>query len=177
MIRNPLISLRKNTKGSALIEMSLMLPVLILLMGGMIEFGRALQQYHVATKGVKHAARYLARVVHNGACPPDPTDTSWNSYVADAKKLAQTGTLNSNAPLRLDNWDNSATFNVNVTCVANSPDAVTGIRPLRGQDNLPIITVSTSFTFDKVGTLSVLNIPGLSDLTITATHQQKHIGG
>ena len=168
-----IILLKRDKRGTALIEMSLLLPIIVLLMGGMAEFGRALQQHHVASKGVKSAARYLARVPGNRSC----TQANWDSYLTQAKSIAQRGSLDGSAPLVIPNWDASATFTVTVTCIPNAPDAITGIRPYRDQENMPILTVSTSFNFDDFGMLGLLEVTGLSALTITTSHQQMYIGG
>jgi len=147
--------------------MSLILPVLILFMGGLAEFGMALQQKHVADKGVKNAARYLARVVNlDGACPP--TNTNWNTLVGNAKTLAQKGTLNGNAAYLLTNWTSASDVTVSVSCIDNTSGNY------RGFDQIPVINVSTTFNFNDIGMLSLLNIQSLS---ISASHEQMFIGG
>jgi len=65
--------------GTATLEMAILLPVAILLMAGGIEFGSLFSAYGTATKAVRDATRYLARVPYEDAdgnltgalCSPD----------------------------------------------------------------------------------------------------------
>src|SRR5262249_37504376 len=71
-------------KGAALVEFSLLAPVLIMLMCGMCEFANAMRQYHIMEKGVRDAGRYLARVPMTGC-------TVNGSAITAARNLALTG--------------------------------------------------------------------------------------
>lgn len=59
---NKLIELRRSNAGTSLVELALVLPMVILLVGGVFELSRAVYQFQIADKGVKSAARYLARI-------------------------------------------------------------------------------------------------------------------
>lgn len=48
--------------GAALVETTILLPILLMLFAGTFEFGRAYYDYHVVDKAVRGASRYLARV-------------------------------------------------------------------------------------------------------------------
>ncbi len=159
----------KDLRGAALVEFTLLLPFLIVIMAGMLEFGRGLHQYHTAAKGVKNAARYLARVVDEGSCPP--SSTAWTTQVAKAKTLAQHGSFSSSDPLSLSNWSNASDITVSVSCVDNSAGTY------RGDDDIPVVTVSTSFAYNSLGLLSLTNVPGLTGLQIEVSHEQMFIGG
>jgi Flp pilus assembly protein TadG len=50
----------KNEKGVALTEFALALPMLLMLMLPILEFGRAYYQYNTLAKSVRQAARYLS---------------------------------------------------------------------------------------------------------------------
>lgn len=50
-------------KGQALVEMALVLPILILILMGIIEFGRVLNAYLIITNASREGARYAA--IHN----------------------------------------------------------------------------------------------------------------
>jgi|GEM_PF-2759723 len=165
-IARKLRKIRQASGGSALIEMGLLLPVLVSLMAGMVEFGRALQQFHIADKGVKNAARYLARVAGDGTCPP--TSTSWSNHVVLAKRVAQRGSFDPGSPYSLSNWQTASDVSVNVACVDNSAG------DFRGPALIPIVTVTTSFSYNDIGILSVLQVPSI---TISASHQEIYIGG
>jgi Flp pilus assembly protein TadG len=47
----------QNNRGQALVEMALVLPVLLLILAGTIEFGRVLNQYLVVTAAAREGAR------------------------------------------------------------------------------------------------------------------------
>lgn len=52
--------MKKQQKGVALIEFALVLPILVLIVFGIIEFGRAFSQYNALVKSVRDATRYLS---------------------------------------------------------------------------------------------------------------------
>ncbi|KAB0666539.1 pilus assembly protein [Oryzomonas japonica] len=56
----------RGSKGQALVELALILPILLLLILGVIEFGRAFYMKNTLTNAVRHAARKAA------------VNTSWN---------------------------------------------------------------------------------------------------
>jgi len=64
---------RRDTRGAALLEMALALPMMLLVAAGIFEFGRAYQTWQIIT----NAAREGARI----AVLPDYTDTDVNNAV------------------------------------------------------------------------------------------------
>ncbi|QEM68883.1 pilus assembly protein [Geobacter sp. FeAm09] len=56
----------RSSRGQALVELALLLPILLLLIFGVIEFGRAFYMKNTLTNAVRHAARKAA------------VNTSWN---------------------------------------------------------------------------------------------------
>lgn len=156
---------RKEKSGTALVEFSLLLPLLVSIFAGIVEFGNILQQYHVANKGVKSAARYMARVAGDGSCP---IGNGWTTNEGDAKYLAQHGSFEATEPFLLSNWQNANQITITVTCIDNISGG------FRGNEQIPTVTVSTSFDYADIGLLSFL--PG-NGVTITATHEQMYIGG
>lgn len=61
-LRRPLRALIGNESGVALIEFVIVLPLLLILLFGFIEIGRALWTHHVITIGVRDGVRYMTRV-------------------------------------------------------------------------------------------------------------------
>src|SRR5262245_47588887 len=51
---------RSQERGQSLIEFAMVLPILLLLAIGTIEFGRAYYQYNTLSKAVRQAARYMS---------------------------------------------------------------------------------------------------------------------
>lgn len=167
----------REKSGSALVEFSLVLPLLVVVMAFIGDFSRAIYQYHVAEKGVKAAARYLARVPNVTVCAA----SSFDAFSGKAKALAQRGSFNVADDLVLSNWANASEVTVSVACQANAPDAVTNVKPFHGPDQIPIITVSASFTFNDAGFLNVIKIlnPSYQDrgtITIAAAHEEVYVG-
>lgn len=165
-LQNKLIELRRSNKGVALVELSLLLPMVILLVGGTVELSRAFYQFQIADKGVKSAARYLARIPGNQVCPP--ASAAWTAGQVAAKNLAQRGSLSAGDPFTLSNWQNANDVTIAVSCVDNSTGGYVG------GDSIPVVNVSTSFTFDDLGFLGIVK---LNNINITTSHQEVYIGG
>jgi hypothetical protein len=80
-------TLPKQQRGTALIEFSILSPLLFLLLFGFTETGRLLYQQNQLTKQVTTGARYLARIpdaVNTGDCSIGP---GWAAAVTSAQKL------------------------------------------------------------------------------------------
>lgn len=159
----PLLSLHRFGKargGAALVEFTLVAPLLLLLMCGMAEFANAMRQYHIMEKGVRDAGRYLARVPMSGC-------TIGSAETIAARNLALTGRTSSGANL-LPTWSDPATVNVDVAqCFNNSGNAY------RGRALIPIIEVTASAPYVDLGLLSIIGIDGI---TLEVQHQQFWVG-
>src|SRR5512145_2060998 len=100
-------------RGAALVEFTLVAPLLVFLMCGLAEFACVMRQYHIMEKGVRDAGRYLARVPMTGC-------TLNGAAVTQAQNLALTGRTGSGSFL-LPSWTDPATVTVAVAqCVDNS---------------------------------------------------------
>ena len=158
-----LLSLRRfgrSRRGAAVVEFTLVAPLLIVLMCGMAEFANAMRQYHVMEKGVRDAGRYLARVPMTG-CTVDGSATT------AARNLALTGRT-SGGTLLLPSWSDANTVSVTVAaCVDNSTGAY------RGHAQMPVIQVTADAPYVDLGLLTVL---GLGPITLEVSHQQLWIG-
>lgn len=146
--------------GAALVEFTLVAPLLLLLMCGMAEFANALRQYHIMEKGVRDAGRYLARVPMSGCTISGAATTA-------AQNLALTGRTSGGAAL-LPTWNNTATVSVAVAeCFNNSASLY------RGRDQIPIIEVSANAPYVDLGLLSII---GLDEIVLEVSHQQYWVG-
>lgn len=84
-------------RGLATVELAIALPVLLLLMFAVAEFGRLLQQYDTLNKAVRDGARYAASVSAQGSTG---FVTITPTIQADVANLVATGTVNgTGAPL------------------------------------------------------------------------------
>jgi hypothetical protein len=147
--------------GNSGVEFALLLPLLMLLLFGAIEIGRALHDYHVINETVRDAARYLSRVP--ATCPAagvgvgfltDDPDTGLTAAQneARARALAMTGNLStaSPAPDLLGYWNypaDSGTVSIRVDCINNAASSLEGL--YEGILNVPhvILTADVPFTF------------------------------
>src|SRR3974390_2423961 len=71
------------TSGSATVEMAFIMPIMISLMVGGVDFGMAFSAHATMGKSVRNAARYLGSLPKAAAC------SSW--AIANAKNLAVFG--------------------------------------------------------------------------------------
>lgn len=160
-LQNKMRTFIGDTAGTAVLEFTLVAPLLIVLGLGAGEFGRALQHHHVLNKAARDAARYLARVP--GDCTGGIADPA---HITGAKNLAMTGYVNGGAPI-LSYWTDPNTITVTVGCYDNSAGT------LRGLSSIPLIRVSIQVPYQDVGFLSLL---GTGAFTFYADHTEMHIG-
>lgn len=162
-LRTHLCRLARETRGAALVEFTLLAPLLISLMCGLSEFGMLLRQYHIMEKGVRDAARYLTAVPAHPPCTgvtDPPGARSWSDYVGDAPNIAIYGARARGTPL-LGTWTDPSTVTVSsATCVANP-------RPLGNP--LPKIKVTARAPYVDLGMLRFL---GFGPITLTVSHEE-----
>jgi Flp pilus assembly protein TadG len=140
--------------GSALVEATITIPLVISLMAGGVDFGMAFSAHATVGKSVRDAARYL------GSLPPSVACTTW--AIANAKNLAVYGKVSyavGDSPL-ITGWqtDGGADNNVRVDCSA-----------------LPFIVVSAKVPYNILMLAAVL--PGVGKLTLSTQHVEQSIGG
>jgi hypothetical protein len=146
--------LRRDGSGAALIEFTILAPLLLSLVLGIAEFGRFLYQYQMVVEGLRDAGRYLARLDANDATNQD-----------NAANLATTGTIDGSGEPRVDGWE-AGDVGFSVTNVDNTA----GI--YRGGAEIEVIEVTTTFDYADVGFLSAL---GFDAISIDAAHEQRVI--
>lgn len=158
--RSHVRQLGHDTRGAALVEFTLVAPLLIALMCGLAEFGQGLRQYFVMQKGVNEAAHYLARAPSD-PCAVGGPDANWATYVGQAKNIALYGATGSGTAL-FNNWTDTATISVpNPTCLSNPRGA--------SASSLPKVTVTATANYTDLGMLSFL---GLGPITLTVSHEE-----
>ncbi len=181
MIRN----FGRSRHGNAGVEFALLLPLLMLLLFGGIEIGRALHDFHVVNETVRDAARYLSRVpascpgagVGVGSLNDDPvTGITAAQHTQRAIALAMTGNVDTATPDPdlLGYWNypaDAGTVSISVDCIANGTGTFQGLYD--GVTNVPhvVLTADVPFTF-MFGQLISSN----ASITITLSHNVASIG-
>ena len=152
-------SLWRNDEGSALIEGAILMPFLLVLVLGVLEFSWLIDQQHLISTGIYDAARYLARSAN-------PRDFAIQK---DAKNLATTGAIDGNTA-RVRGW---TPLDVKVTYGSvNNPVGGNGLTLYRGGAVVESVTVSTTFTVPSLGFFGFL---GLKPPALTVSHQERII--
>ena len=99
----------RQVKGNEIIELALILPLLVLLLAGSVEIGRAFYTYNILTKSVRHAARYLS------AAQISPSGTISGTYITRARNLSVYGNVAGTGPTILSDL---TVANITVPAVA-----------------------------------------------------------
>jgi len=163
-LRKHLSSIRRDTRGAAILEMTVILPVLLLIGLGVFEFGNLIYNYHLITVGVRDAARYAAGL------PEGSAD-------GKAKNIAVYGTtINTVAP-RVSWWDETM-VDVAYSYAANLANSCTDgsgnpVKCYRGGDSIVLVTVSTDVPYQALGFLGFLK---LGTITLHAQHEERLFG-
>jgi Flp pilus assembly protein TadG len=172
------ISIAHKQDGAAAVEFAMILPVLIVMLFGVIEIGRLLNDFHVVSKSVRDATRYLTRVPMD--CPSGgPSSGPLSSYLVNsgdetiARNLALTGspaapTVPGDYLLRY--WTDVTTISVTVNCVANGGQFES---VYAGVTNIPRITMTATVPFTFLWGALVLDS---STITMSIAHNEVNVG-
>lgn len=162
-----------DVSGTAVLEMTIMTPVLLVIGLGVIEFGNLMFKRHLIENGMRDAARYLAGLA---AC-----DTASKQAAAN---IASRGTIDTSAAFRVAGWELDPVADISCVDVDDTYTSTTyGTHTLRGggiDNQLTIVKVSTVVTYDDIdlGFLAVLDNLGLgfSSMTFPVFHEERWYG-
>ncbi|MES0827673.1 TadE/TadG family type IV pilus assembly protein [Ruegeria sp. SCP11] len=73
---SPLKRLAKRDDGAILVEFGLILPFMVLLLAGTLEFARVMWSYQAVIAGVRDASRYMSRITPSDICSSGGTVTT-----------------------------------------------------------------------------------------------------
>lgn len=145
---------RRSPRGAAAVEFALLLPLLLIMLVGMVEFGRAISQSNALERGLRAGASFAAR-------SDIPFDATTEQRI---NNLVKTGGLSGDAPLLVSGWaDPSATLTITTTTFTV------------GANEVPLIRLEGSVPLDPLlpGLLAAV---GLEDFNLSAVHEQAYIG-
>ncbi len=164
---------RQNTEGAALFELTLVIPLILSIGMGTIEFGNLLQKRQLIISGLRDAARYVARL------PYDPANAAATNANILAGQYIAARNVTSGGTNRISWW---APGNVTIaySAVGNTGGTNCGTGAtdfcLRGGNSIYVVTASTSIAYDDLGALSFLYNTGAipsATITLNATHQER----
>lgn len=155
--------------GTSMVELALVLPILLVIMIGFFEFGRALHHHHMMEVAVRDAARFLARSPETGmggnACGAPAAGTP----AAQAQRLAMYGTTLPGVQPLLPYWHDGQPQEF---CI-HGPTPRTMTAPDGTSFTVRVIRLEAQVTYEGLGLLALL---GLESLPLRAAHEQIHVG-
>jgi Flp pilus assembly protein TadG len=153
-------ALLRDSDGSALVEATIIIPVLLVLVFGVFEFSALFWQQQLVSAGIRDAARYLARSVNPATLAAETA----------AENLAVSGSIFGGTP-RAPGWS-PRDVSVSFKTIENTAGA-NGRGSYRGPDMIQIVTVSTSYTHSSLGFLDYLGLP---NPVIQVSHSERVTG-
>ncbi len=165
-LRAKLNRLQNDDNGLSIIELAVVLPMLLTIGLGVIEFGNLIYRQHLIINGVRDAARYASGRPYDAA---NATQTA--NVTSAAQNIATTGTI-SNGTSRIS-WWGAGTVSVSYATIANGATSCGTSRCYRPIGDIPVVTVSTSVAYQPLGFLGFL---GLNAITLRASHEERVIG-
>jgi Flp pilus assembly protein TadG len=170
-ICNILVGLWGSESGSALVEMTIITPLALLLMAGVVDFGMAFSTQATADKSVKDAARYLSSLPASVYCPTSSTNpTNWAT--TNAQNLAVYGNTAGTDPQLISSWNpanGQGAFSA--TCNLCSGTANCSLSPSGPQY---VVTVSATVPYQSIVVGSLFPIEETYNLS--ALHEERVVG-
>jgi hypothetical protein len=167
--REKIVSLWRDDDGSALVEATIVMPLLITLFLGVFEFSWYLYNQQLVVSGLRDAARYMTRIelTDGNRDPCVQKDQNGVLYTADAANIATTAEATGGSA-RVSGW---SAADVTISCFS-SAGLDTG-NYADGSTSMTIIDVATRFADPSLGLFSSL---GLKPPMLSFSHEERFIG-
>lgn len=152
-----------------MVEFAFVLPLLLMLLFGITELGRALYQQNTLYKAVESGARYLARVnglLDKTTCATDPDN--WASWEGNAKNLIIYGNITGTGTPLLPNLNSDT---VHITAEVKEDVGMTG-----GDVDICKIIVTADPAFAGLFGDVVIPFTTLEAFVIRAETEERYIG-
>ena len=164
----------KSSAGTAMVELAIILPLLLFIVFGVTELGRALYQQNMLTQAVELGGRYMARVEDavNADCS---NGDNWAGAVIEAKNLIEFGcSIGDDA----DECDTPVVPNLesdNILFDVCGPDD--SDEPCTSPSACVIVVRATA-DFQSIFGGDLVSVPGyrLGGVTLNAATQERYIG-
>jgi len=167
---------RSAEDGIAAVEFAIVVPLLLILLVGIIDFGRLLTDHQAINKSVRDATRFLTRVKVDCAAAGSGAISTYlvdPSYATIAQNLALTGKASTPtvpSDYLLPYWTDPATLSMTVNCVANGGNYAGVFTDLA---YIPRITVTADVPFSFLfGTI----VFSSANITLSAFHNEVNVG-
>ena len=171
--------LRQDHSGTAMLELVIILPALLVIGLGVIEFGNLIFQRHMIENGVRDAARFIAGMP--GCGTPDEAvrkqDGADLATYGEIRRITGNQNPNPDPPLRVPGWSLATT---DITCGTVSQSQ--GTLELRGDINgdIHVVRIRTEVQYGNMdlGLLGVLDELGVgfSTLSFPVIHEERVYG-
>ena len=155
-------------------EMAMLMPLLVILVFGLVEYGRALLQINTLTKAVTAGARYVARapdaLIDPWAEPPEcGVGTGWAAAIAQGELLIENDNAGTGSVI-LPGLDDAGAiqFSSGMETVAYGGGA--------GNIDVCVITVRAEADFAAISGESIVPFLQLGPITLNAQAEERYIG-
>jgi Flp pilus assembly protein TadG len=169
-LRHLLKRFRREERGAAIVEMTLVTPLMISLAAGVFEFGNLIHQKLLIEAGLRDGARYGARC--NSQMYTDFGLAAPNCAI-NAENLAVFGNVAGTGNARVTNWG-AANVTIDIANAADCRDAVVGgVAQYRSvTPSVCIVRATSTFNYQGVALLAFL---GLGPITLNSSHEERLI--
>ncbi len=154
--------------GAALIEFTVLMPLLFALLAGFIEFGLAIQNHQLVQKSLRDSTRYLAQVPGFDATTPvdaTPCNAAPTGQALIAKNLAIYGNIGGTGTSKISGWGYDGICVIGPTSRSVTFNGVT--------TEVLVVQMTAQAPYNDVGFLSILGITGI---TLGGSHEQAYLG-
>ena len=178
--------LAADKSGAALLEVAVVIPVVLSIGLGVIEFGNAIYSQHLIFNGVRDAARYVAGLPQtnaddtiNAALVASNITAGKNIAVWGTKTNAASDTCGSGSTStmissrRLNWWCAPSNVAVTYTSFANDDGTAAHNKIYRGGTTIQTVTVTATVPYQSLGFMSYFN---LAEPTFSLSHTERLFG-
>ena len=154
---------KRSARGAAMVEFAIVVPLLVILVFGIVEIGRAIYQHTTLGKGTDAAARYLTRV-WNGLNDDCTSNAEWTAAESAARNLAVYGNETGSGNMLLPGMQ---VANVDISVRTDT---------VVGGDTACVVRVHNHVTFDGVFGEHIVPFLDLGPIELSATREARYLG-
>ena len=164
---------RADRRGTVLVEMSLVVPLVLFLSAGVFEFGNLIHDKLLMEAGLSDGARFAARC--NSQLYTDAGLTAIDC-AGLATNIAVFGNIAGTAPARVTGWTTAGvtiTIADPTTC-KNAVDPNTGtVLYLSTTSQVCIVTATGTYAYSNLDSVGLLSLFNITTVTLSSSHQER----